>query len=198
MSWRNIFLSIVILNSLQLVFEASMAYALEISLKTTSLDRLDADIEDKEDHNNPDKPKELDCNIVLNKCWGELAFILLYICVFAYCIMGMIFQGVKGKPNSLAFEWFLVLIIDQVKFVPVQFIIYWVVIRRLGMLPISEGFNGKWDDQYIHDGGEELSLLKLLRSKVQKFVEIKAVDNTILGMTILLCVVIFAELALEA
>ena len=80
---------------------------------------------------------------------------------------------------------------------PAQLIIYWVVIRRLGRLPISEGYNGKWDDQYIHDGGAEMSLMKLCRTKVAKFVEIKAIENSILGMTIILCVVIFAELALE-
>ena len=65
------------------------------------------------------------------------------------------------------------------------------------MLPISEGFNGKWDDQYIHEGGAEPSLMNILRTKVYNFIMNKIVDNTILGMTIFLCVVIFAELALE-
>ena len=83
---------------------------------------------------------------MLNKCWGELAFILLYIVVLAYCGIGIIFQSSMGKPNSLLFEWILVLCFDQLKFVPAQFIIYWVVIRRLGRLPVSEGYNGKWDD----------------------------------------------------
>jgi len=91
-----------------------------------------------------------------------------------------------------------VLVFDQAKFIPCQLIIYWVVIRRLGMLPVSEGFNGKWNDQYIHEGGAEMSLMKILRTKVKRFVEIRAVERSILGMTILLCVVIFAELALEA
>lgn len=42
-----------------------------------------------------------------------------------------------------------------------------------------------------------MSLMNVCRTKVQKFVEIKVIENSILGMTILLCVVIFAELALE-
>ncbi len=103
-----------------------------------------------------------------------------------------------GKPYSLLIEWAIVLAFDQAKFVPAQLFIYWVVIRRMGKLGISEGFNGKWNDQYIHDGGAEMSLMKVCRSKVQRFVEIPAVENSILGMTIVLCVVIFAELALEA
>ena len=42
-----------------------------------------------------------------------------------------------------------------------------------------------------------MSLMNVCRTKVQKFVEIKLVEDSILGMTIFLCVVIFAELALE-
>ena len=117
-SWSNIWISIMILNCVQLIFEASMAYALEISLRPTNLDRLEDDIEDGDDQTNPDKPKELDCTIVLNKCWGELAFILLYVIVLAYCCMGLIYQTSFGKPYSMLFEWFLVLIFDQIKFVP--------------------------------------------------------------------------------
>ena len=135
--------------------------------------------------------------MVLNKCWGELAFVLLYICVIFVCCMGVVYQSFYGKPYSLLLEWGLVLIFDQVKFIPSQVFIYWVVIRRLGMITVSEGFNGKWDDQFIHDGGAEPSLMNILRTKVKRFVEIRAVERSILGMTILLCVVIFAELALE-
>ena len=58
-SWSNIWIAIIILNSIQLLFEASMAYSLEISLQPTSLDRLEEDIEDGEDQSNSDKPNEL-------------------------------------------------------------------------------------------------------------------------------------------
>ena len=61
LSWRNIWLSVLFLNCLQLVFEASMAYAFEISLRPTSLDRLENDLDENDDRSNPDKPKELDC-----------------------------------------------------------------------------------------------------------------------------------------
>lgn len=195
--WGNIWLAILLLNVFQLVFEASMAYALEISLKHTSLDRLSNDGE-AEDQTNSEKPKELDCTVVMNKCWGELAFIILYLLMLGYCCMGIIFQSSMGKPKSMAMEWMIVLLLDQAKNVPSQYLIYWVVIRRFGRLPISESFEGVWDDQYIHDNGSEMSLMMVCRTKVLNFVEIKAVENSILGMTIVLCVVIFAELALEA
>lgn len=194
--WNNIWLAILLVNVMQLTFEASMAYALEISLKPTSLDRLDNNSE-VEDQTNAEKPKELDCTIVMNKCWGELAFIILYLLCLFLCFMGAIYQASMGKPKSMAIEWTIVLVLDQLKTLPCQYIIYWVVIRRLGRLPISEGYSGVWNDQYIHENGAEMSLMKVLRTKVLNFVEIKAVENSILGMTIILCVVIFAELALE-
>ena len=174
-SWNNIWMAIIMLNVVQLIFEASMAYALEISLRPTSLDRLEDDLEYHDEQAGSDKPKELDCQIVMNKCWGELAFILIYIFTLAYCCIGIIFQAHVGKPYSLLIEWALVLVIDQAKFVPAQLIIYLVVIRRLGLLEISEGFNGKWSDQLMHDGGAEMSLMKVLRTKVQNFVLIDAV-----------------------
>ena len=90
-SWRSIWLSVLLLNCLQLVFEASMAYALEISLRPTNLDRLENDIDDAEDRSNPDKAQELNCQIVLNKCWGELAFVLLYIAIIFVCCMGVVY-----------------------------------------------------------------------------------------------------------
>jgi len=75
-----------------------MAYAFEISLRPTSLDRLENDLQDTEVGSNPDKPKELDCQMVMNKCWGELAFVLLYLLVIFVCCMGCVYQSYVGKP----------------------------------------------------------------------------------------------------
>lgn len=54
----------------------------------------------------------------MNKCWGELAFILMYVLVLTYCLMGLIFQSTNGKPYSMLMEWFIVLCFDQIKSVP--------------------------------------------------------------------------------
>jgi len=48
-SWKNIWAAILILNCLQLIFEGSMAYALEISLKPTNLDRLENNLDEGDD-----------------------------------------------------------------------------------------------------------------------------------------------------
>lgn len=94
-------------------------------------------------------------------------------------------------------EFAICMVIDQLKSIPCQLIIYWTVVRRLGFLPISPEFNSKWNDDIIYAGGIELSLLSLLRKKMAFFLEMKIISQAILGMTIFLCVVIFSELALS-
>lgn len=59
---------------------------------------------------------------------------------------------------SMLVEFGAAIIFDQLKAFLTQLIIYWVVVRRLGFFSISEGFDGRWDDTYIHEGGVELSL----------------------------------------
>lgn len=125
-----------------------------------------------------------------------MVFIFMYVGMLCACIIAIVYQVKYGKPYSVLVEVGIALVIDQIKSIPCQFVIYWVVIRRLGFLPITEGFNGKWDDLAIIDGGSDLSLFALCRFKVRSFVENRIVDTTILVMTVILCVVIFTELAL--
>jgi len=40
MDWRKIIYAIIICNCLQVIFESSMLYALEVTLKPTMLDKL--------------------------------------------------------------------------------------------------------------------------------------------------------------
>jgi len=73
-------------------------------------------------------------------------------------------------------EFALAILFDQAKCIITQGIIYWVIIRRLGSLPISPEFNNKWDDDIIYAGGVELSLLSFLRKKMTDFIEMKLIS----------------------
>ncbi len=53
-----------------------------------------------------------------------------------------------------------------------------------------------WDDKEIAERGPKMSLLDTMRYSVTEFLEKPKVVDFILGMVILLCVVIFSELAL--
>lgn len=131
------------------------------------------------------------------KCWGELLYIFVYVGVVVLLIITLIYQIQLGKFESCLVEFALCIAFDQIKNVPCQAIIYYVIVRRCGTLPVTVEFNNKWDDDVIFAGGVELSLLSFLRKKMTDFLEMKFISQLILGMTIFLCVVIFSELALD-
>ena len=85
--WLGIIYAILITNALQILFEGSMLFALEITLKPSYLDKLnnpDNNMEEETgDQQSSDNKKEPDCGVVLSKCWGELLYIFLY-CVVAF------------------------------------------------------------------------------------------------------------------
>lgn len=86
--------------------------------------------------------------------------------------------------------------VDQIKSVPIQFIIWWVVIRRCGKF--EPGAFEEWDDEAIYND-EEIhipSLWQTMRDTCRNFIEHQTVETFILIMTLLLCLVIFTELAL--
>jgi hypothetical protein len=106
--------------------------------------------------NNPDQKTELNCGIVMSKCWGELMGIFLYLIMVCILITGLISQLNDGKPMTCLLEFGIAVFIDCIKQIPCQFIIWWVVIRRFGKL---EQLNFEhWDDEVILAGGAELSL----------------------------------------
>lgn len=128
------------------------------------------------------------------KCWGELLFIGSYLFILAAFVIGITFAYQNGRPYTIMVEFFIAWGIDQVKSIPIQLVIYWVVIRRLGFY---ENVNMiEWDDESVAERGPDVSLLFLMRRTVANFLEHKLVSRFILGMVILLCIVIFSELSL--
>jgi len=92
-------------------------------------------------------------------------------------------------------EFGVAMILDQLKSIPCQLAVYYVIIRRCGKLP-NVNFK-EWKDSKIYEGGEELSLWASLRKYATDFLELEIVSKTILGMVVLLCIVIFSELSLS-
>lgn len=109
-------------------------------------------------------------------------------------IVGITYSISYGHPKTIMIEFFIAWGIDQAKSFPVQFVLYWVVVRRLGFY---ENNNlTVWNDQEIAERGPEPSLINKMRSTVREFLERPKIADFILSMVILLCVVIFSELAL--
>lgn len=91
--WQLILIAILISNTAQVIFEASLAFSIELTFKPTYLERMqDPDLynDEEEGQNNPDSKNEPHCNIVLAKCFGELLSILLYSIMIVLLIVGLL------------------------------------------------------------------------------------------------------------
>lgn len=92
-----------------------MLYAFETTLRPTYLDKLsspDVIDEDNAEQQTTENKKELDCNRVMSKCWGELAFICLYVLVLFILFVTWFYQIQYGKPLSALVEFGLCIAID--------------------------------------------------------------------------------------
>jgi hypothetical protein len=78
--WSAILYSLIVTNILGLIFETAFAYSFEISLKPTKLDKLESPehFKDEADLDSSDQKKVPRCNVVLEKCIGEMIGIFLY------------------------------------------------------------------------------------------------------------------------
>lgn len=112
--------------------------------------------EEENDANNPDQKFEPSCSVVMSKCSGELLAILLYCAMLFMMMVGLIHHLSNGKPLTALIEFGVALLIDQVKSLPLQFIIWWVVIRRCGKFE-PDDFK-EWDDEKMLEGGVDMSL----------------------------------------
>jgi hypothetical protein len=147
-----------------------------------------------EDEDNPDGKRELDCEKVTNKCLSEIAFIGSYLFIILSFIVGITYSISYGSPKTIMIQFFIAWALDQAKSLPVQVCLYYSVILRFGTLENVELTH--WDDREIAERGPEISLMQKMRKTVQEFLERPKIVDFILGMVILLCVVIFSELAL--
>ena len=130
----------------------------------------------------------------MSKCFAEMAFIGSYLFVILSFIIGITYSVSYGRPKTIMIEFLIAWALDQAKSFPIQTIIYWVVIRRLGSY--KNVYFTTWDDKAIAQSGKHVSLLEYMRTSVTEFLERPKIVDFILGMVILLCVVIFSELAL--
>jgi len=124
----------LITNICGVIFETAFAYSFEMTLRPTSYFDKQEDPDYQEDELdgqlNPDVKKEPKCNVVMAKCWGEMIGIFMY-CFFTFMLLtGFLSTFEDGKPYTVMIEISIAILIDQVKSIPIQFIIWIVVIRR--------------------------------------------------------------------
>ena len=64
------------------------------------------------------------------KCWGEMLGIFMYVFFTFILLTGSLSNFKDGKPLTILIELSIAIMIDQIKSIPIQFIIWVVVIRR--------------------------------------------------------------------
>ena len=129
--WYVILYSLIFVNVAGLIFETAFAFSFEISLTPTNIEILEhnhyadenmtAGRDCLESH---EEEKIPNCGIVLSKCLGELLGIFLYLCVAGVAIVASIDTLGAGKPYTCLFELVICFAIDQVKSIPVQFVVW--------------------------------------------------------------------------
>jgi len=126
--------AMLITNICGVIFETAFAYSFELTLRPTSFLDKQEDPDYQEDeldgHANPDMKKEPKCNVVMAKCWGEMLGIFMYVFFSFIMLSGVLSTFEDGKPLTVFIELIIAILIDQVKSIPIQFIIWVVVIRR--------------------------------------------------------------------
>lgn len=122
LNWGVIWLSIFLGNLIQLVFEASLLYSLEITFTQTPLEKLQARADDlpiDDMDSNPDAKKELDCDKVMSKCFAEIAFIGSYLLIILSFVIGITYSITYGRPKTIMLEFFIAWALDQAKSIPI-------------------------------------------------------------------------------
>jgi hypothetical protein len=74
---------------------------------------------------------------VMHQCGAQIVFILMYVIVLGYFVIGVIYQAMYGNIKSVLVEAAIAMVVDQIKSIVTHTITYWVVIRRLGRFGLS-------------------------------------------------------------
>lgn len=93
-----------------------MLFSMEVTLRPSKLERLAApdsmENEEQENESQQDNKKELDCDRVMNKCYGELMFILIYVGVILLLVIAIVYQLKYGKIKQCLVEFAICIAID--------------------------------------------------------------------------------------
>ena len=137
--------------------------------------------------------KEHEWNKIMFKWFGELICTITFLTSIALLVIYTIFATNYGDIYAHLIEFSFAFIIDQLKAVLVQPVIWWIFIRRCGYYEISEDPN--WDYERIYSYGEGISLLNNANKRIKSILEHHKVSYFIYAMVIVFCIVIFTELS---
>jgi hypothetical protein len=111
-----VLVGILLGNSIQMMFEISMLYSIEITYKPTALEKMQDperfNEEEMNEQTNPDQKKEPPCYKVLPKCFGEIIYIICYLVIVTGVILCIVYTAKYGWVYTPLFEFGIAYIID--------------------------------------------------------------------------------------
>ncbi len=187
-----VWIAIIIANVGQLIFEAALLYTLNISFKPTELEKKMNPNKDETNYTGEDE--EPPCDKVVKKCAGEMTVFIT--CAISIIILtsSMFAADTHGRPGTIWLEWFVAFVIDQVKSLMVQPLLWFLFVRRCGTLMANFEV---WQDETMIVAMNDDSFLKEIRKSVNTFVESKPVTYFFIGLVLFYAVFILANLSLD-
>lgn len=171
MSWGYIWMVVAISNALQLGVEMCFYYT-------------SAETEDVYEFQSATTKCALQFFIVL---WNLVAMLIL---IGPFSIMGRL-----ERSQQIWLTFVFGLMTDQAKSFIVQPIIWWVIIRRCGL--VNPGIQ-EYNEEYIMQWDLEESLMETLRRKVHEFLEWRPIMFGVVGLVGLYSLFVLASLSLQS
>ena len=190
-SWTVVLISIGIANLGQLMLEQALYYTLNTTYKPTEFDRKYVLKREDEGLKEDEEPS---CGKVTKKCTGEMVIATCFLASVLTSILCLIAAYKYGRPDTIWLEWGSALLIDQVKSLLVQPLIWWVVLRRCGKLP---GDFDVWRDEQVVPAINDDSFLMEIRRMTQSFFQTKPMAYGITGLVLFYAVFILVNLSVD-
>lgn len=128
-----ILIAIFVSDLWQLIFESATLYAIEMTYKPTSLERMRDSEKYKDDElndqTNPNQRKDPECSKIARKCSGEMLAIICYLISLSILIIFSIYSAKFGDINAALIQFAFAFFINQIKSILVQPVIWYVFIR---------------------------------------------------------------------
>ena len=185
-----IWLAILIANCMQWGFDVALLFTLNVTFKPTSLEALVKPQKDEKMQGEDEVAFEK----VLKKCGGELLlFAITYIGVH-FALTGLIDAYTFGRPSTVWLEFGIAYVLDQLKSIVIQPILWWLFVRRCGR---AAGNFEEWDDVQVSIGINDVSLLTELQEHMMSILESKPVTYFTIGLVIFYSIFILLNLSVD-
>ncbi|CEL92159.1 unnamed protein product [Vitrella brassicaformis CCMP3155] len=156
-SWLHLLIIICVANPLQIVAELLIIFILQL----------------------PSDEEEVECQQPAIKCGVQMLLVSLFGVSALLTVGPFIVQGRAGNPEVVWMTFIIVLVVDQIKNLLIQPIIWYVLIRRCGR--VHPGIQ-EYNEEYLRQWPFQDSFMTQIQLAVADFMELRPVAYAIFGL----------------